>query len=314
VTDVRKHTATRWHQRGLNNALIVGATYYGVSYLPGWLTHGIGYVGTWVAYHLMREGRLGVLQNLAVMFPEKSDRQRRSLALRTYRSYARDVIDFIRSLHLTPDQTRRLVARMDTSALDQAMAEGNGAIILSGHFGNWELGGVLMSRLTSFNLSVVARAEPSESVTKLRETLRAKVGVRTIEVRRYLETAMVIRSRLRNNEVIAMLMDRHLGKDHVDVSFFGRSTPFLRTPALLASLSRAPLVPCFVFREGKGFSVVCGPLIRVAGGDDDENGVRTAIQAIATIIEGHVRKNPEMWYQFYPYWSSGVVSEGEPSR
>ena len=55
---------------GLNNAGIVGATYYGVSYLPAWLTHGIGHVGTWIAYHLMNEGRRGLLENLAVMFPE----------------------------------------------------------------------------------------------------------------------------------------------------------------------------------------------------------------------------------------------------
>ena len=151
---------------------------------------------------------------------------------------------------------------------------------------------------------MVAKAEPSESVTRLREKLRAKLGVRTIEVRRYLETALVIRTRLRNNEVVAMLMDRALGKDHVDVSFFGRPTPFLKTPALLARLSGAPLVPCFVFREGNGFSVECGPLIRVAGGDDDAS-VRSAIQTIATMIETRVRQNPEMWYQFYPYWSSG---------
>ena len=304
MTEPQEQAAPRWHQRGLNNAGIVGATYYGVSYLPAWLTYGIGHVGTWIAYHLMREGRRGLLENLAVMFPESSDRQRRSLALQTYRSYARDVIDFIRSLHLTPGQTRGLVARLDTSALDAAMAEGNGAIVLSGHFGNWELGGVLLSRLTPFSLSVVAKAEPSENVTKIREKLREKLGVRTIEVRRYLETALVIRSRLRNNEIVAMLMDRPLGKDHVDVSFFGRQTPFLRTPALLASLSGAPLVPCFVFREGNGFSVECGPLIRVAGRGDDDASIRNAVQTIATMIETHVRRHPQMWYQFYPYWSS----------
>ena len=306
MTELEEQTLPRWHQRGLNNAAIVGATYYGVSYLPPWLTHGIGHVGTWIAYNLMREGRRGLLENLAVMFPERSERQRRSLALQTYRSYARDVIDFIRSLHLTAEQTRGLVTRLDTGALDEAMAEGNGAIVLSGHFGNWELGGVLLRRLTRFNLSVVAKAEPSESVTRLREKLRAKLDVKTIEVRRYLETALVIRTRLRNNEVVAMLMDRALGKDHVDVSFFGRTTPFLKTPALLARLSGAPLVPCFVFREGNGFSVECGPLIRVARGDDDTS-VRSAIQTIATMIETRVRRNPEMWYQFYPYWSAGHV-------
>jgi KDO2-lipid IV(A) lauroyltransferase len=311
VTDRHEPATPRWHQRGLNNAVIVGATYYGVSYLPAWLTHGIGHIGTWIAYHLMREGRRGLLENLTVMFPDLSDRRRRALALATYRSYARDVIDFIRSLHLSAAQTRTLVARLDTAALDEAMAEGHGAIILSGHFGNWELGGVLMRRLTAFKLSVVAKAEPSENVTRLRERLRAKLDVKTIEIRRYLETALIIRSRLRNNEIVAMLMDRPLGKDYVDVYFFGRLTPFLKTPALLACLSGAPLVPCFVFRDGAGFSVECGPLIRVAGRGDDDASIRDATQVMATMIERRVRQHPEMWYQFYPYWSSGPV--GHPS-
>ena len=140
-------SSPQWHATGLNNGPIVGATYYGVSHLPAWLTYRIGHVGTWIAYHLMRQGTTrALLENLAVMFPELNQREREALALRTYRSYARDVIDFIRSLRMTPEATRRLVSRLETSALEQAMAEGRGAILLSGHFGNWEIGGVLLRR------------------------------------------------------------------------------------------------------------------------------------------------------------------------
>ena len=79
-----------------------------------------------------------------------------------------------------------------------------------------------------------------------------------------METALQIRERLQRNEVVAMLLDRYYGKDHVEVSFFGRPTGFLRTPALLAALADAPLVPCFVYRDGDGIAVECGPIIRVS--------------------------------------------------
>ena len=49
-----------------------------------------------------------------------------------------------------------------------------------------------------------------------------------------LETALQIRRVLATNSIVAMLLDRHLGKDRVEVTFFNRPTPFLRTPAMIA--------------------------------------------------------------------------------
>ena len=293
----------RWHPRGLNNGAIVSATYYGVSYLPPSLTYPIGYIGTWLAFHLMRKGTRALVENFAVMFPELSPRARDELALRTYRSYARDVIDFIRSLRMTPEATRGLVTRLDTAALDHVMTEGRGAIVLSGHFGNWEIGGVLLRRLTPYSLAVVAKSEPSQRVTRLRQEMRKGLGVETIEVRQHVDTALRIRERLQQNHAIGMLLDRHLGKDSVEVSFFGRPTKFLRTPAVMAAFSGAPIVPCFVYRDGGGFAVETGPIIRVATTGDRDANVRDAVQAVATLIERQTRQHPQYWYQFYRVWN-----------
>lgn len=316
MTSGGRARAPRWHPRGLNNAGIMHATYYGVSYLPAWLTRGMGWIGTWIAYHLMRGGTRALVGNFAVMFPELDEPARRALALRTYRSYAHDVIDFIRSLRLSPSGTRRLVGRFDTATLERAMADGRGAILLSGHFGNWELGGLLLRRLTPYALSVVAHAEPSRSVTDLRQDIRQTLGIRTVEVRQQLETALDIRARLQKNEIVAMLLDRHLGKDRVDVSFFGRSTRFLRTPAVLAAFSGAPLVPCFVYRDEHGVAVECGPVITVDATGDRDAAIRSAIQRVAALIEDHVRRRPYCWYQFYRFWPAEATvgaPDGSPT-
>jgi KDO2-lipid IV(A) lauroyltransferase len=289
----------------LNNEWILGATYAGVSRLPTWLTYRIGHVGTWIAYRLQATGTNALVENFRGIFPDRSDAELRRLALRTYRSYARDVIDFIRSLEQPTEVIRRRVSRLDTSAFEEALGRGRGAIALSGHFGNWELAGVLLRRFTTYPLTVVAMREPDAEVSRLRHRLRAKLGIETIEVRQHLETAITIRRLLQQNRVVGMLLDRHLGKDYAEVRFFGRPAFFLRTPAMLAFFSGAPLVPSFVYRDEQDRLVVeCGPAIDVPRtGDRDEN-IRAATQAVATVIERQIRARPHYWYQFYPFWAS----------
>ena len=58
-----------------------------------------------------------------------------------------------------------------------------------------------------------------------------------------------IRRLLADNRIVAMLLDRHIGRDRVDVTFFGRRTGFLRTPAMIGYLSGAPLLPAFMIRQ-----------------------------------------------------------------
>ncbi|HYN07089.1 MAG TPA: lysophospholipid acyltransferase family protein [Vicinamibacterales bacterium] len=295
----------RWHPRALNNGLIVGATWRGVARLPSWLTFGIGHTGTWVAYHLLRSGTSALIENLRGMFPDLPEQKLRDIALRTYRSYARDTIHFMRSVSMPPDALRAQVSRLDGAALQEALARGRGAIVVSPHFGNWELGAVLLRRVAAVPLSVVVMPEPSPAVGRLRTDLRTSVDIETIEVRQHLDTALRIRGQTSRNQVVAMLIDRHLDRDRVQVQFFGRPAFFLRTPGLMAYFTGAPLVPSFVYRDDDDrFVVECGPAIEVGrNGDRDEN-VQRATQQVAAVIEEQIRRRPHYWYQFYPFWSS----------
>jgi KDO2-lipid IV(A) lauroyltransferase len=296
----------RWHPPALNNAFIVNATYRGVTWLPLWLTLGIGHAGTWIAYHLMRSGTRALIENFTGMFPEMSARDRRRLALRTYRSYARDTIYFMRSLSMDDGTLRGRVTHLDTAAFDAALAAGRGAISVSPHFGNWELGGVIVGRLTSYPLAILVMREPDEGVHELRMELRRSLGIETIEVRQHLETALRVRSFLQRNGVVAILIDRHLDRDRVPVQFFGRPAYFLRTPARMAQFSGAPLVPVFVYRDETDdrFIVESGPVIEVPRGGDADASVAQATQQVATLIEAQIRKRPECWYQFYSFWAA----------
>jgi KDO2-lipid IV(A) lauroyltransferase len=297
-------STTRWYARGLNNGTIFGATYHGVARLPRRMSYGIGYAGTWLAYHLMRDGTRGLLENLRVLLPEATERERRRLALLTYRSYARDTIDFIRGLSMTAAQLSPIVAQFDSDRFDELLAEGRGVIVVGGHFGNWELGGVALRVLRRYAVSVVGRPEASPAVGGLRQRMRESLGIETIEIGQMLDTALQIRRILSSNGIVAMLIDRHLGRDRVEVTFFGRPTQFLRSPAMIASLSGAPMLPSYMLRQADGrFIGVCGDAVRVDPTLPIEEAVRVATQNLATQLEGRIRANPHLWYQFYRYWA-----------
>lgn len=315
MTTTAEPPAPRWHPRGFNNRIIFAATQHGVSRLPTWITYPIARFGTWIAYRLQTTGREAVIDNLRAVCPGAGDAELERLALGTYRSYARDVIDFIRSLSRSPDQLRQMLGRRDTASFDEAIRAGRGVLAVSAHFGNWEIGGVFLRHLTDHALSVVAMREPSEDVTRRRRELRAALGIGTIEVRQSLETGLRIRDHLARNEVVAMLIDRHFGRDRVAVSFFGRRAYFLRTPAVIASWTGAPLVPMVVFRLADGrFAIETGPAIYVEPGNDRNAAIASAAQALAAFFESQIARHPEAWYQFYPFWATQeTVAAAAPS-
>jgi lauroyl/myristoyl acyltransferase len=299
-------TAATWTSHALNTGLVFGATCWGVRRLPRSVSYGIGSAGTWLAHRLMRETTAAVVDNLRGAFPELDAARADALALRVYRSYARDVIDFLRCMQAERDEALALFENHDAhgALFHSQLALGRGVILVTGHIGNWEIGSVML-RAQNLPLTIVAMREASAEINRLRTGFRSQIGAETLEVRQSIDTALQLRRRLADNRIVAMLMDRHVGRDRVAVTFFGRRAWFLRTPALLGYLTGAPLLPCSIVRLPDGrYRVKPGEPIHVSRDMDRDRAVAIAAQAFATDLEARIRETPEYWYQFYPFWAS----------
>ena len=298
----------RWAEHGLNNELIFTATYHGVSHLPVRLSYGIGKFGTWLACKSMRRVTSALKDNLREVFPELSEKKLASLALLTYRSYAYDTIDFIRSLSRPADELARKMIDLDRTIFDRLLADGKGILLVAAHFGSWELGAVILRKLLGYPLTMVALPEPSEGVNRIRSDMRTSLGIELLEVRQGIDTPLQIRRQLADNRIVAMLLDRHLGRDRIAVDFCGKNAHFLKTPALLSYLSGAPMLPAWVIRhpDGRFQCLFDEPVYaeRTERGGDREATLRRATQAMADSLAKKVRQYPHLWYQFYPFWKS----------
>jgi lauroyl/myristoyl acyltransferase len=305
-------TPRRWTLHGLNNGAIFRATRRGVSVLPRWVSYSIGHGGTWLAWRLMGSTRRAVAGNLRPLFPDESERQLERRALQTLRAYARDVIDFLRALDVPPAAAAQLFSYPsdDGRRMNELLAQGKGVILITGHFGNWEIGSVFLRRLFGLPLTIVAMAEADDEVNRIRREIRDALDVDTIEVGRAFDTALQIRKRLSENRMVAMLVDRHVGPDRVEVSLLGRQTWFLRSPALMAYLTGAPIVPCFITRMGPGrFRVEMGQPIPVPPDARRDAAVQHVAQSFADQLAARIRIAPQHWYHFYPYWQAPETDE-----
>jgi KDO2-lipid IV(A) lauroyltransferase len=295
----------RWTLHGLNNGTIFSLTYHGVRRLPRRVSYAIGHAGSSLVAAFAPASTAAIADNLRPLFPGESDAQLRRRALETYRSYTRDAIDFLRAIedpHVADafefsDDTRRHALSMQ--------AAGRGALLVTGHFGNWEAGGLMMARALNLPLTVLAMREADETVNRIRNEIRDRIGVQTIEVRQSLDTPLQIRAALARNQFVALLVDRHIGRDRVQVTLFGRPAWFLRTPLVIAALTGAPIAVSSVERSGPGrFHASMSEPITMPPGAAREEWIAGAAQQIADQIAERVRRRPECWYHFYRYWDA----------
>lgn len=306
ITTDSESIPRRWTHHYLNSGLVFGLTVRGARTLPRALSYGIGRAGTWIAWRLMAQTNDAVADNLRAVMPEATDEELERLALATYRSYADSTIDFLRAVSADDQQAMATfdIRPEDRATFEGVLACGKGGLLVTGHYGCWEIGGLLM-RVLGLPLTVVAMLESDPEVNRLRRETRAQMGVDTLEVRQGLETALQIRRILGQNRLVAMLIDRHLGRDRVQVTHFGRPAYFLQTPALMAYMTGAPLIPCFLERIGPGrFRTFAAAPIDVDRQLPRDEALRQATQRVADAIEARVRLHPHAWYHFFRYWDA----------
>jgi len=190
--------------------------------------------------------------------------------------------------------------------LAAAREAGRGTIVVTGHLGHWELGGLVLAR-RALPLTIVTLEEPSTELTRWREACRRRLGIKTITVGPGHPFAFVeMIQTLRRNELVAMLVDRPYAGTGAPVRLFGHDTEFSTAPALLAQHTGAAVLPAFVLRQAGGRYVsLAEPVVPMEATKDTRADLAANTQRIATAFEGIIRQYPAQWFNYVPMWTSG---------
>ncbi len=257
--------------------------------------------------------------NLAHVLRSDDHRYVDAVARRSFRNFGKYVIDFIHYPLMTRGEVRRRLKFDQFPELDEAVAAGRGVLIVTIHFGNWDLGAAALAA-HDYPINAIAESFRYRPMDDLVQGSRAKLGMRVIGHDRLGPT--VFRA-LRNGELLAMLVDVTNDAHHrLEVDFFGAPALVSSAPARIALRTNAWVVPAVVIR-GPDDDLDIRPIIDTSLGGfaptgDEPRDIAELTRLIMASLERTIRRYPEQWFIFRRLWGraaaparrAGAIAEG----
>ncbi len=251
-------------------------------------------------YYLNFRHRPICLANLGIAFPEKSEAERRKIAMDCYRHIGQSVAEFARFPKIDENNIHEYLDRENMHIIDESLKEGRGIIAVTGHIGMWEMTGFGASCM-GYPLDSVARPIDAPRINGFVEKLRRSRGQRIVNK----QGAMIqIVKSLKEGRIFGLLMDQKAGADSLYVPFFGKPAPTLDIAARLHLKLGSPIIIATSYRTGKGFHHsmrIRGPLKFELTGDEKED-IRIITAACNAALEEAIREHPEQWLWMHRRW------------
>lgn len=223
-------------------------------------------------------------------------------------------------LYLMTDRFARFDVRVfGLEALDSALAQGRGLLLLSAHLGSFDALRVLSLRRPDVNIRILLDVGQNAGLSNLLNALNPKLAATIIDARRP-GPALVLEMHdaLERNSIVSTLADRlRPGNPAVAAEFLGARAPFPASPWLFAATLRVPVVLAFgLFRGGKRYDLHFESFAFDLPRDRRERQAALAevVQRFASRLEHFARLAPYNWFNLYDFWDATLATNDAPER
>jgi KDO2-lipid IV(A) lauroyltransferase len=270
-------------------------------------------IGAWLGalFYLFdaRDRRIGLL-NLSIAFPDKPESERRRILRASCRNLGRMAAEICQLSKFDATSLLEIVGFSNRAAWEGVWtsAAERGVVILSAHFGNWEMLAYAQG-LLGHPITLVHRPMRNRLVDEEILVLRARAGTRAIPKRAAAREAL---RTLKHKGVVAIPSDQNQIRSFgVFVDFFGK--PACTTPgvARLAMLTGAAVIPAFLVRDGESdrHRIEILPQIEMVQTGNREADIVANTQRCSDVIEEMIRRYPEQWIWFHKRWKTRPPGE-----
>jgi phosphatidylinositol dimannoside acyltransferase len=250
------------------------------------------------------ERRAMIARHLRRVEPSLRGLRLRVAVQEAFDSYAHYWLESFRLPHLSAAEVERGFDVNGYEHIVDALAEGNGVILVLPHLGGWEWAGRWIAEQGHDITVVVEQVEPPELFEWFVE-LRQALGMNVVALGS--DAGAKVMRALRDNHVVCLLADRDLRGHGPAVRFFGETTTLPAGPATLALRTGAPILPTAVYFTGRvdGHHAWVRPPLPVERTEPRlRDDVARITQLLAEDLEILIRKAPSQWHLFQPNWPS----------
>ena len=254
-------------------------------------------------YRLDSKHRRIALRNLEIAWgDELKEEERKTICRNTFNHLARVALELPYVRKMAAADVERFVTFVGTENLREALQGGRGVLVMTSHFGNWEMMAVAFS-LAHHPVHLVVRLLDNPTLDRLVNGIRARGGNQMIPKKGSIRKVLRL---LKQGEAIGLLIDQNVDwYDGVFVPFFKEIACTNKALAVLALRTGAPVVPAYNVRQPDGrYSVVIEPEVELIRTGDNTKDIEENTALFNRIIEGYVRRNPDQWFWVHQRWKT----------
>lgn len=253
-----------------------------------------------VLYCVMGKQRKNTIAHLRLAYgDEKTERDIRRISRGVFRHFLTAAVDVARIPIFIKEGMDRHIRADNLHYFETAYKSGKGMILLTAHFGNWELLGAWLT-WKGYPLRVVGSPIANPRLDALITETRNQAGY--FNIARGTETREIIRS-LKQGCPLGILMDQDTRVRGVFVDFFGQKANTPVGPVLLARRFGIPIIPAFMHLEKDlTYHVECFPPLRLSDTGDPHQDLLADVRQCSDVYERVIREHPEQWAWFHRRW------------
>ncbi|HEX4796107.1 MAG TPA: lysophospholipid acyltransferase family protein [Humisphaera sp.] len=262
-----------------------------------------------IMYAVDRRHRERAMGNLRRSFPNMPERQRRKLARRSMQHLVMLALEVLFTTRLIRLETYASYCELENmrDALRLMLDPKRGLILLTGHYGNWEILGYVLATF-GFETTGIARPLDNPHINDWLMGVREKQGQRIIDKK---GATGEVTDLLERGKAVGFIADQNAGPKGLFVDFFGRKASTYKSIGLLAMQYSVPVVVGYARRVNDRFHFKVGvqDIIHPADWTDHPDPLRYITQRYTHAIEQMVRDDPGQYLWVHRRWKTRPKGE-----
>lgn len=253
-----------------------------------------------LAYGLTVSRRRVALDNLTHAFPEKNPREIRAIAHGAFKNYGISLVEMMWSGQADRKKLAGLVQLTNPEVAYRAQEQGKGVILLSAHFGSWEmlLSGFIVS--LGWTIGAIVQLQRNRRIDEVIDSQRRRFNVTTIPMGPSVREVLKV---LQRRGAVLILADQSGPKESLFVNFFGRPAATHKGTAAFSLRTGAPIVLILLLRQKDGTHKAVFEEIDRSGLETyNEENIAELTRRHVAVLERYIRQYPEHWLWMHKRW------------
>jgi KDO2-lipid IV(A) lauroyltransferase len=250
-------------------------------------------------YNKNGKGVKRLRSNYGRVMPEYPDQKLEELTKMGMRSYLRYWFDTFR---LSKWSKKRIISTTQVireNLLRDPIQSKRGCIVALPHAGNWDHAAAYFCS-TGITLTAVVEKLKPEAIFKKFLAYRESIGIEAISHKE--KTIPILTQRLQEGKLIALVADRDMSRNGIEVNFFGRTSKMPSGPAILAIKTGSPLITAYVRYTFGGIEIIFDEIVMPAGSATEEEQIKLITQSIADNFAKRIKEYPVDWHMLQRIW------------